>query len=68
MGTNNPGLFSKQPYWNLTLTQIFIGLSPNQAKFISKVDNEKERVQAADTMSYKIKVCEYLPPIANNWT
>ena len=66
--TNNPDLFSKEPYWNLTLTRIFIGLSPNQARFLAKVDNEKERVQAAYTMSSEIKVCEYSPSIANNWT
>jgi hypothetical protein len=42
---NNPELFSKEPYWNLTLTQLFIGLSPDEARFLAKVDNEKERVQ-----------------------
>ena len=57
--TNNPDLFSKEPYWNLTLTQIFIGLSPDQARFLAKVDNEKERVQAADTMSSELKVTYY---------
>jgi hypothetical protein len=50
------------------LTQTFIGLSLDQARFLAKVDNEKERVQAADTMSSKIKVCAYLPSIASNWT
>ena len=53
---NNPDMFSKEPYWNLTLTQLFIGLSPDQARFLAKVDNEKERVQASDTMSSEIKV------------
>ncbi len=53
---NNPELFLKEPYWNLTLTQIFIGLSPDKARFLAKVDNEKERVQASDTMSSEIKV------------
>ena len=55
---NNPDLFNKEPYWNLTLTQIFNGLSPDQARFLAKVDNEKERVQASDTMSSEIKVHE----------
>ena len=55
---NNPDFFFKEPCWNSTLTQIFIGLSPNQAKFLAKVDNEKERVQASDTMSSEIKVHE----------
>ena len=64
---NNPDLFSKEPYWNLTLTQIFIGLSPDQARFLAKVDNEKERVQDADTLSFEIKVCEYLPSMVNIW-
>ena len=50
------------------MTQTFIGLSPNQARFLAKVDNEKERVQAANTMSSEIKVHEYLPSIASNWT
>ena len=63
---NNTELFLKEPYWNLTLTQIFIGLSPDQARFLAKVDNEKERVQAADTMSSKIKVCEKLTSITSN--
>ena len=53
---NNTELFLKEPYWNLTLTQLFIGLSPDQARFLAKVDNEKERVQASDTMSSEIKV------------
>jgi len=53
---NNPELFLKEPYWNLTLTQIFISLSPDKARFLAKVDNEKERVQASDTMSSEIKV------------
>ena len=53
---NNTELFLKEPYWNLTLTQLFIGLSPDQARFLAKVDNEKERVQALDTMSSEIKV------------
>ena len=53
---NNTELFFKEPYWNLTLTQLFIGLSPDQARFLAKVDNEKERVQASDTMSSEIKV------------
>ena len=55
---NNPDMFFKEPYWNLTLTQIFIGLSPDQARFLAKVDNEKERVQASDTMPSEIKVHE----------
>lgn len=53
---NKPELFAKEPYWNLTLTQIFVGLSSDQARYLAKVDNEKERVQAADTMSSEIKV------------
>ena len=63
---NNPDLFFKEPYWNLTLTQIFIGLSPDQARFLAKVDNEKEKVQASDTMSSEIKVNEKLQPITSN--
>ena len=55
---NNLDLFFKEPYWNLTLTQIFIGLSLDQARFLANVDNEKERVQASDTMSSEIKVHE----------
>jgi hypothetical protein len=53
---NNPEMLLKEPYWNLTLTQIYIDLSPDQARFLVKVDNEKERVQASDTMSSEIKV------------
>ncbi len=53
---NNPELFLKEPCWNLTLTQICIGLSPYHAQFLAKVDNEKDRVQASDTMSSEIKV------------
>jgi hypothetical protein len=55
--TNNPVLASKETYWNLTLAQIFIGLSRDHARFLAKVDNEKRKVQAADTMSSEIKVC-----------
>ena len=55
---HNPDLFFKEQYWNLTLTQLFTGLSPDQARFLAKVDNEKERVQASDTMSSEIKVHE----------
>ncbi len=29
IGMNNPDLFFKEPYWNFTPTQIFIGLSPD---------------------------------------
>ena len=53
---NNSEWFLKEPYWNLTLTQLFICLSPDQARILAKVDNEKERVHASDTMSYEIKV------------
>ena len=63
---NNPDLFNKEPYWNLTLTQICIGLSPDQARFLAKVHNEKERVQASDTMTSEIKVNEKLQPITSN--
>jgi hypothetical protein len=65
---NNPDLFLKETYWNLTLTHIFIGLCLDKARFLAKVDNEKVRVQAADAMSFEIKVCEHLPSIASNWT
>jgi hypothetical protein len=50
------------------LDTIFISLSPDLARFLAKVDNAKERVQAADTVSSEIKVFSYLPSIANNWT
>ena len=35
--TNNPDLFSKEPHWKITLTHIFIGLSPDQARFLANV-------------------------------
>ena len=56
---NKPELFNRDPYWNLTLTQILAGLSPEQARYLAKVDNEKEKIQAEDTMSSEIKVIMY---------
>ena len=53
---NDPELFLKEPYWNSTLTQIFIGLNLDQERFLANVYNEKERVQASNTMSSEIKV------------
>ena len=44
--------------------------SPDQARFLAKVDNEKERVQASDTMSSEIKVqifIHQLLAIGNNF-
>jgi hypothetical protein len=34
-------------------------LSPEQARYLAKVDNEKEKIQAEDTMSSEIKVNMY---------
>jgi len=53
---NKPEDYAKKAFWNLTLTQLYIGLSPKQSRYLAKVDNEKERVQAADTMSSMLKV------------
>jgi hypothetical protein len=54
---NHPDIFNTKTYWNLTLTQILVGLSPEQARFFGKVDNEKEKIQYVDTLSSVIKVC-----------
>jgi len=35
---------------------ILVGLSPDQARFLAKVDNEKEKMQSTDTMSSEIKI------------
>jgi len=49
-------LFASEPHWNLTLTQILVGLSPDQAIFLANVDNEKEKIQSADSMFFEIKI------------
>ena len=52
----HPELLASEPWCNLTLTQILVGLSPDQARFLVKVDNENEKIQSVDTMSSEIKV------------
>ena len=49
-------MFVLEPFCNLTLTQILVGFSTDQARFLARVDNEKEKIQSANTMSSEIKV------------
>ena len=53
---NYPELFASEPYWNLTPTQILVGLIPDQARLLAKVDNKKEKIKSVDTMSSEIKI------------
>jgi len=53
----HPELFALEPCWNLTLTRILVGLSPDKAQFQAKEDNEKEKLQSVDdTTPSEIKV------------
>jgi hypothetical protein len=52
---NYPDLFDSEHCWNLTLTQILVGLIPDQARCLAKADNEKEKIQSANTLSSAMK-------------
>ena len=51
-----PENFNTEPYWNQTLTQLFIGLSPGQARYLADFNNRSGSTQIEDKQSSKLKV------------
>ena len=45
-----------RPFWNATYAQLYVGLSPCQARFMSYIDNERLKTQSEDTAASKIEV------------
>ena len=46
----------RRPFWNATYTQLYVGLSPCQARYMSHIDNERFKTQSEDTAASKIEV------------
>ena len=46
----------RRPFWNGTYAQLYVGLSPCQARFMSYIDNERSKTQSEDTAASKIEV------------
>ena len=46
----------RRPFWNGTYTQLYVGLSPCQARYMSHIDNERFKTQSEDTAASKIEV------------
>ena len=71
----------RRPFWNGTYAQLYVGLSPCQARFMSYIDNERSKTQSEDTAASKIEVnglvhmsitsnrsCpDIVSPITSNW-
>jgi len=51
-----PDNFNTEPYWNQTLTQLFIGLSPGQARYLADFNNRSGSTRIEDKQSSKLKV------------
>ena len=52
-----PEVYKAHPFWSETIVQIYIGLSPDQARYLSMVDNDREKdTQIEDTGASKIEV------------
>ena len=45
-----------RPFWNGTYAQLYVGLSPCQARYMSYIDNERSKTQSEDTVASKIEV------------
>ena len=45
-----------KPFWNGTYAQLYVGLSPCQARHMSYIDNERSKTQSEDTAASKIEV------------
>ena len=45
-----------RPFWNGTYAQLYVGLSPYQARYMSYIDNERSKTQSEDTAASKIEV------------
>ena len=43
-------------YWNCTLAQFFVGLSPEQARYLASLDNKKENVSVNDSNASVVQV------------
>ena len=48
--------YLENSYWNCTLAQIVVGLSPGQARYLASLDNKKENVSLNDSNSSVIQV------------
>ena len=55
-----PADFESMEYWNQTLSQIYVGLSPGQARGLEKADNDLAEAQIEDTMESTITVSIYI--------
>ena len=51
-----PDNFKTEPYWNQTLTHLFIGLSPGQARYLADFNNRSGFTRIEDMQSSKLKV------------
>ena len=49
-----------RPFWNGTYAQLYVGLSPCQARHMSYIDNERSKTQSEDTAASKIEVIRKL--------
>lgn len=45
-----PDEFKKNEFWNQTLSQLYVGLSPAQARWLARSDNKLKDAQIDDTM------------------
>ena len=58
-------LFKSSTYWSQTRTQIYVGLSPEQARFLGNMDNNMRDHQIDDSMvsMLQVKICKMTYPI-----
>ena len=52
----DPTKFNSSTYWSQTRTQIYVGLSPEQARFLGNMDNNMRNHQIDDSMVSMIQV------------
>lgn len=53
----NPQKFATSAYWSQTRTQIYVGLSKEQARYLANEDNKLSNLQIADNMVSQVQVC-----------
>ena len=49
-------LYKEHLYWHGTLAQLFVGLTPEQTRYLSKADNARMTTQSEDIASSKFEV------------
>ena len=49
-----------RPLWNGTYAQLYVGLSPHQARYMSYIDNERSKTQSTDIAASKIEVNDHV--------